>query len=151
MTVPHPAIREATRDDAAELSRLLTILGHPTTTEEIRARWAGWVAEGNSALVVEAGARTLAGVATLHVTTVLHRPKPVGRITALVVDPSRRGEGLGGALVAAAETALAQAGCGLLEVTSNMRRGDAHAFYEHLGYERTSYRFVRDLEMTDRG
>ena len=76
---------------------------------------------------------------------VLHRPMPVGRITALVVDDSARGQGLGRALVAAAEAALAGSGCGILEITSNMRFAEAHAFYEHLGYERTSVRFAKVL------
>jgi ribosomal protein S18 acetylase RimI-like enzyme len=74
---------------------------------------------------------------------VLHRPKPVGRITSLVVDPSARGQGLGRALVQAGEAALVQAGCGLLEVTSHARRTDAHDFYRHLAYERTSLRFAK--------
>lgn len=88
---------------------------------------------------------TLAGAVTLHQMVVLHRPTPVGRITALVVDDSVRGQGIGRALVAAAEQALADSGCGLLEITSNERLADAHAFYAHLGYERTSVRFAKLL------
>ncbi len=88
---------------------------------------------------------TLAGVATLNQMVVLHRPRPVGRITALVVDAHVRGKGIGRALVAAAEETLARAGCGLLEITSNVRLVDAHDFYEHLGYERTSIRLAKVL------
>jgi hypothetical protein len=46
--------------------------------------------------------------------------------------------------VRAAEKALAEAGCGLVEVTSKVRRADAHRFYERLGYERTSVRLARE-------
>ncbi len=74
---------------------------------------------------------------------VLHRAKPVGRITSLAVDASAHGEGLGRALVLAAEDAMAGAGCGLLEVTSHARRTDAHDFYRHLDYEQTSFRFAK--------
>jgi GNAT superfamily N-acetyltransferase len=88
---------------------------------------------------------TLAGAVTLHQMIVLHRLRPVGRITALVVDAPDRGRGIGRALVAAAEAALARSGCGLLEITSNVRLAEAHAFYEHLGYERTSFRFAKVL------
>ena len=143
------SIRRATSRDAAEIARLLSALGHPTTSDSIARRWDEWSAVGNVALVADANgdanAPTLAGVATLHTMEVLHRPKPVGRITALIVDEAARGHGLGRALVAAAETLLAEQGCGLLEITSNFKLTEAHTFYGHLGYERTSYRFARTL------
>jgi len=139
------AIRAATARDAPELARLLTALGHPTAVDSISARWAEWAAAGNVALVAARADGTLAGVVTLHEMLVLHRPRPVGRITALVVDEPVRGQGIGRALVSAAETSLVRAGCGLLEVTSNLRRADAHAFYERLGYERTSARFAKSV------
>lgn len=141
----HP-IRDAVATDAPELARLLTLLGHPTTTESIVTRWSEWSAAGNVALVCARPDGTLSGAGTLHRMMVLHRPKPVGRITALVVDVPERGQGIGRALVAAAEEMLERAGCGLLEITSHVRRVDAHAFYEHLGYERTSVRLAKRLD-----
>jgi hypothetical protein len=41
--------------------------------------------------------------------------------------------------------AFTEAGCGLLEITSNARRVDSHRFYLHLGYEQTSARFMKKL------
>lgn len=138
------AVRRATRADAAAVARLLTPLGYPVDAGDVLAVWDAWEAAGDFALVAEADGK-LVGVVTLHTMVVLHRPKPVGRITSLAVDPEAQGQGLGRALTEAAEAALRAAGCGLVEVTSHQRRKAAHTFYEHLSYERTSYRFMRPL------
>ncbi|HJV90212.1 MAG TPA: GNAT family N-acetyltransferase [Holophagaceae bacterium] len=142
--MPNYILRPATESDAPQLARLLTELGHPTTSEGIQERWAGWAEAGNGAIVAEDPDGSLLGVITLHRMTVLHRPRPVGRITSLVVTASSRGTGLGRSLMTAAEAALMEAGCGLVEITSHDRRVEAHAFYEHLGYVRTSIRLARE-------
>ena len=76
---------------------------------------------------------------------VLHRPQPVGRITALVVDAALRGQGIGRLLVAQAQASFTRAGCGLIEITSHHRHSQAHAFYEHIGYPQTSLRFAKSI------
>jgi ribosomal protein S18 acetylase RimI-like enzyme len=53
---------------------------------------------------------------------------------------------VGAALVADAEARLKAAGCGLVEVTSNVKLLRAHAFYERHGYERTSIRLAKQLQ-----
>lgn len=63
----------------------------------------------------------------------------------MVVAEDLRGQGIGAALVREAEARLAARGCHMVEVTSNLRRADAHRFYERLGYERTSVRLARML------
>lgn len=139
------AIRLARAADAAELARLLTVLGHPASASDLARRWQAWSAAGNSAVVAARADGTLAGVAVLCASWMLHRPYPVGRITALVVEEALRGQGLGRTLVAAAEANLAAAGCGQMEITSNVVRIDAHAFYVRLGYAQTSVRLVKTL------
>ena len=139
-------IRPATAGDAAELARLLTALGYPVTTELAAARFATFSDAGEEAIAAaDADGTRLLGLATLHATPVLHRAGPVGRVTALVVDPDARGRGIGRALMAAAEAWAAGRGCVLMEVTSNRRRTDAHAFYERLGYAGTSIRFGKEF------
>jgi ribosomal protein S18 acetylase RimI-like enzyme len=137
------SIRCATLHDANDLARLLTALGHPTTERAVRENWQAWATEGNRALVAVEADGQLAGAVTLHEMRVLHRTQPVGRITALIVDASRRGRGVGRALVAAAEASFVTRGCGMIEVTSNARLTAAHAFYERLGFERTSIRLAK--------
>ena len=142
---PRYSIRSARASDLPELVRLFSELGYEIAPDVLAKRWGAYTASGEQALVAADASpnERLLGVATLHATPVLHRAGPVGRVTALVVDATLRGCGIGRALMAAAERWAAERGCVLLEVTSNQRRVDAHKFYEGLGFERTSYRFAR--------
>jgi ribosomal protein S18 acetylase RimI-like enzyme len=140
---PKLSVREARPKDAEAIAALIVALGYEVTAAEVRTRLAALRKAGEPPLVAERG--TLAGVLTWHVTPVLHRPRPVGRITMLAVAEPLRSQGIGAALVAEAEARLEAKGCGLVEVTSNKKRLRAHAFYERLGYERTSYRFAKAL------
>ena len=101
-------------------------------------------ADGRVTLVAELGGDVV-GCLTTSVMRVLHRPAPVGRISMMVVDERLRSRGIGALLVRAAEEALAAQGCYMVEVTSHVRRIDAHRFYERLGYQRTSVRLAREL------
>jgi len=138
-------IRHAIESDAFEIARLVTLLGHHSSELDVMKLWPQWTASGNTALVAPGENGKLAGVATLSQMVVLHRPKPVGRISTLVVDLPKRGNGIGQALVLAAEVILKRAGCGILEITSNERLVGAHQFYQHLGYDRTSIRLAKNL------
>jgi GNAT superfamily N-acetyltransferase len=143
------AVRDVIVADAPEVARLLEVLGYRWRVADVSARVSAFLASGERALVASrfsAGtAGPLLGVATLHITPVLHRAGPVGRLTALVVDESARGQGVGRKLVNAAEVFFAARGCVLVEVTSNSGLTDAHAFYVRLGYAATSLRFGKPL------
>ena len=144
MNMDAPTIRLANVTDADAISGLFTQLGHPAGPEAVAARLERFAQTGEEALVSELGGEVV-GVTALSVMPTLHRPTSVGRMSVLVVSEAVRGRGVGRALVAAAEARLAERGCALVEVTSNQRRVEAHAFYEGLGYERTSYRFFKTL------
>ena len=67
------------------------------------------------------------------------------RAPILVVAGEAARQDIGRMLVQAVEQWCRDQGCGLIEVTSNDRRTAAHAFYRHMGYERTSMRFAKKL------
>ena len=143
-------VREAVIADAPEVIRLLTLLGHEQPAADASARLAAFFEAGDRVLVSSKGAAApgapLTGAVTLHITPELHRPGPIGRMTAVAVDEAVRGNGVGGALVAAAEKYFIEHGCAMVEVTSNKKRTRAHSFYEQLGYTGTSFRFAKTLE-----
>ena len=56
----------------------------------------------------------------------------MGRIGSLYIEPSAQGQGVGSALMATAEMALAAAGVGFITLDSSLA---AMAFYERHGYQ----------------
>lgn len=144
-----PEIRAARPQDATAVAGLLDQLGFPTTVDVVALRLDALDRTGETVLIARRDTEVL-GFVSLHVTPVLHRPTPVGRMTALVVNEQARGKGIGRALVAAAEQHLADAGCALIEVTSRHDHTGAHAFYQRLGYAITSHRFGKALPHASR-
>lgn len=141
---PKLRIREAGREDAQALVLLMKLLGHETDSKTVRKRIAALAGDKLPQIVATLD-KQVVGLIGIHAMTAIHRDKPVGRITILVVAEEARGRGIGRMLIDAAEERLTKLGCGMVEVTSNDRLTRAHAFYRHLGYERTSMRFMKKL------
>jgi GNAT superfamily N-acetyltransferase len=137
-------VREVQDRDAREVAALLSELGYPTdeaaAAERLRAKHEHVLVADEGGLVV--------GLATLATLRTLTRARPIGRLTALVVISTHRRRGVAHRLVDATLERAEQLGCEGLELTSGLRpeRQAAHAFYEALGFERTSYRYWRRIE-----
>jgi ribosomal protein S18 acetylase RimI-like enzyme len=138
-------IREADASDSARLVELITALGHPIEEVDVSRNLETLARNGILPLVATDGDQVI-GMCGISAMVTVHRPAPVGRVSVMIVDEAYRGRGIGALLMAEAETRLAEQGCKIVEVTSNMRRDRAHHFYEQLGYERTSYRFMNKLD-----
>jgi GNAT superfamily N-acetyltransferase len=139
-------IRDARVEDADGLAPLLETLGYPADPAVVRDRYRRLLESDATARVLVGVYRgRVAGVATLHVTPMIHRPTSVGRITALVVAPDSQQTGVGGRLVEAAERHFAALGLERVEVTSGVSHRPAYAFYRHLGYEDHGVRFAKPL------
>ena len=141
---PTPKIRDAKPSDLPRLLDLIRYLGHEIDEKQLRRNFSALKKSGELPLVATLD-KEIVGMCGVGARIVIHRPAPLGRITALVVAEKAQGKGIGGMLVNAAEEWMRKRGCRLVEVTSNDRRTAAHAFYRHLGYERSSIRFFKRL------
>ena len=137
-------VRDARPEDAPALARLMEVLEFGAPEAVVVERLAEVTGRGERVIVAETEGRVI-GFAVVHVMPVLHRPHPVGRVSTIAVLPEHQGRGAGRALLAEAEHIARAAGCGLMEVTSNLRLAGAHAFYERLGFEKTSWRLGKRL------
>jgi GNAT superfamily N-acetyltransferase len=144
---PGILVRDMTTEDAGQVVPLLEALGYGADPATIAARLrALTAADPTGRVLVAASGSRLVGFAVLHTTPALHRPTPVGRITAIAVLPSAQGTGVGKDLVRAAEDYFRQLGLGRIEVTSGPAHQPAYAFYRRLGYLDQGVRFAKNLE-----
>jgi GNAT superfamily N-acetyltransferase len=137
-------VRDAIAEDSGAIAALLTELGYPASESDIPDRLAAVSGAPGRVLVAEEGGVIL-GVGSVTRLRLLHRPVPVALLSALVVQPAHRGQGVGQALVAAAGCQATAWGCEALELTSRDDRQRAHRFYTRLGFESGSRKFVRSI------
>ncbi|MEM8760501.1 MAG: GNAT family N-acetyltransferase [Pseudomonadota bacterium] len=137
-------IREATAADLPEITALLADDGLGRNREEpgdpvYAAAFARMQAQpGNIVLVATGPDGALLGCLQL---TIIHglsrRGMTRAQIEGVRIAASARGAGLGRQLMEAAIARARMAGCGLVQLTSDKRREDAHRFYNSLGFEAT--------------
>lgn len=145
---PELRLRPATGDDVRALASLLGQLAEPPKPHALGANFAAITSSGAGLIIAERG--KLIGCCAWAVLPTLQRG-PVGRLTLLLVEPEQRRRGVGTALLAAAEAALAKSGCGSLEIMSDIMINNDHNFFRTLDFEQTSYRFVRDIAPKRKG
>ncbi|HUM50697.1 MAG TPA: GNAT family N-acetyltransferase, partial [Chitinophagales bacterium] len=88
---------------------------------------------------------TVIAFAELHFTQFIHEPKPRARLTSFCVDEKYRSKNIGSDFLYFLEVICKQHHVSRLELTSNIKRLDAHRFYERNGYAFTSKRFYKDI------
>ena len=133
--------------DADRVAHLITQLGYPSTSQQIAQRFERIDGQSNQALFVADDEGQV--VASVHVAANPYLENDASaEILGLIVADGYRGQGIGNALVSAAEAWAAALGCGLLRVRSNTIRTRAHAFYDRAGFQRvkTQLCFEKNLD-----
>lgn len=151
------ALRRAEPKDVARIAELI-MLGAATQTmtpDEIRAEaqhpgYAEAFAEietsADNALFVAEQAGAVVG--TFQVTLIpglVARGRKRVKIESVHVAPECRGRGIGAQMIAHALAFAEEQGAGLVELTSNKSRVDAHRFYRNLGFDQSHEGFKKAL------
>lgn len=138
-------IRPAVAADAPALARMLDQLGYPTSANEIPKRLERMAERPGTTVFVADQRGEPVGVVTVHLFPSLHTSEPVAWLTALVVEETARGTGVGSALVQRAEDWAVRHGATRLALTSALRRTEAHEFYKTRAYLHTGVRLAKEL------
>ncbi|WP_202843301.1 GNAT family N-acetyltransferase [Luteimonas saliphila] len=144
-TLPDADLRSAGLIDADDVATLLSELGYPCDLKDAARRIRTILDNDRQALVVARVGGTVSGLIALDFMYYLPLDTLTCRITALVVTPSARGQGLGRQLLREAERRARAGGAARLELTSGSQRSDAHAFYKACGFSDGTVRFVKRL------
>jgi len=134
--------RSAAPEDAERIAALFTEEGYPAGASDVAARLERFRDPESAVLVADLDGEVL-GFIALHLLPRFEHDEPIGRILALVVDPSVRERGVGRLLMTEAERVAREAGAAFVEVTSGHHRAEARNLYESLGYDATVTTYLR--------
>jgi GNAT superfamily N-acetyltransferase len=140
-------VRRMTDADAAAVNELVAQLGYPDdigkTETAIRAVLGSEV--GDAFVAEDAEGRVIGWAHVFMVPFIESGPN--AELGGLVVDERYRGTGAGRALVERVESWARERGAADLCLRSNVVRGGAHKFYQHLGFEvqKTQHKFRKSL------
>jgi GNAT superfamily N-acetyltransferase len=136
-------VRPIADADLPAVARLLGELGYPATPEQLRARLARVAGDDDYAAYVAEVDGEVAGFLGLTRGWAYEHERPYARIITLVVDTAVRRRGVGARMVEFAEEWARERGAFALMLNTNVRREEAHLFYESMGFSRTGYRYAR--------
>lgn len=91
--------------------------------------------------VAELEGRIVGTFALLIMENLAHVGTPSGVVEDVVVSQHHRGAGIGRQMMAFARERCRQHGCYKMALSSNLKRDEAHRFYDQLGFERHGYSF----------
>lgn len=140
--------RNAAADDLDAVYRLMCALEERELPREDFARiYAAQLADPRmqGMVAVSDDGRPVAFI-NLRYEDQLHHAARVAEVLELVVDPSERSRGLGGALFDHACDQARAHGCRQIELTTNQLRRDAHRFYARKGMLNSHYKFTMPLD-----
>jgi GNAT superfamily N-acetyltransferase len=152
--VPDPAPATVRKASTADIAAVLDLYAQPDlddgkvlTVEQGLALFERFSSYPDYTLyVAEQDGQIVGTFALLVMDNLGHLGSPSAIVEDVVVAPDRQSQGIGAAMMRFALERAREKRCYKLMLSSNAKRGRAHAFYESLGYERHGYSFRVDLE-----
>jgi GNAT superfamily N-acetyltransferase len=144
-----PAIRPAHLEDSDVLQGLLTSLDQETPPAADHARACLQRCQDNpncTVFLAWDGDRAVGTYSLYLLETVGHGGAFFAVVESVVVCPRQRGTGIGRCMMTHARYQAQAAGCYKLMLSSNVKRQDAHRFYDALGFTRHGYSFSVDID-----
>lgn len=117
------------------------VLNIPVTDEDLTRTYDKMKADDRYITYVAEFDGRVVGLVTMVSVLAVGHPSGYTKVNGLGVLPEYRNMGIGRMLMEKAEQAAVQNGTRYLGLASGLMRENAHRFYEHLGYVRTSYWF----------
>lgn len=117
------AFREQTSDEGLEV--------YQQAMSEILAQ------QGNRVLVAELHGKIVGCLQLTVIPGLAHRGARRGQIESVRIASHLRGHGLGEVMMRQAIEIARQAGCRIVQLTTDRTRADAHRFYQRLGFQVT--------------
>ncbi|MYM30355.1 GNAT family N-acetyltransferase [Duganella sp. CY15W] len=136
-------IRKAEPTDLPRIAELFFQLGYPNTLEQLAQRWPAFHDRDADCWIAETPAGII-GVLTQNYVLPMSTTAQYAVVSAFVVDAAVRRSGAGSALMRCAEQEAIRRGCSHTELSSSMRRPQAHLFYEDYGFVEVPKRYVKD-------
>jgi predicted N-acetyltransferase YhbS len=135
-------VRAAPFEDLRPVAGLLSYLHDPSTAKADESTWRKMLDAPGRIILVADRDDEIVGCADLSVVPNLtHDARPWALLENIVVDPSARRGGIGRALLGEAVERAKAAGCYKVQLVSNKRRAEAHAFYGSAGFESSAEGF----------
>lgn len=141
-------IRSYRPEDAEALAALMIDLGYPATGDQMKARMEILDRLVNHYTLLATDNDIVIGMIGFKDVFYYEDDGFVVQINALVTKREHQGKGVGKQLMAHVERLAKDRGANTLYLTSGIKpeREAAHAFYKHLGFQVTGYRFVKNLK-----
>lgn len=140
------SFRDATPDDLGFIVRLIVDDGVAATDDRpdephhprYLAAFEAISADRNQRLIIaELGGRRVGTQQLTFIPGIARFGEQRCLIEAVHIAPEHRNKGYGGEMIGWAIAEARDRGCGLVQLTSNKKRLDAHRFYERLGFSKS--------------